>query len=78
MDIIEKKSNILIKLKNIIIGWYYRFTGVNYELYKTRSKICESCEFRTKIFGDWFCSACGCSIASKTRVESENCKLNKW
>jgi len=66
------------KLRNIILGWWYRITGSNYELYKSRMDICSTCDKRIKILGDDYCSSCGCALKAKNRVKEEHCVENKW
>lgn len=66
------------KLLNIIIGWWFRITGSNYDLYKSRIDICNSCEYKKILLGDEVCSVCGCFLKAKARVKNEKCMLNKW
>jgi len=66
------------KIRNIFLGWWYRITGSNYELYKNRIKICNQCEHKVKMFGDYWCNQCGCELKAKTRVKDEKCLMNKW
>lgn len=69
---------MIIKIKHIILGWWYRITGSNYDLYKSRMETCRSCEYRKLLFGDEICSVCGCFLKAKTRVENEKCLKGKW
>ena len=66
------------KLKNIVLGWWFRITNSNYDLYKERIEICNSCDKKIKILGDDYCSACGCSLKAKCRVKDEKCLMDKW
>ena len=67
------------KIKNIIKGWYYKLTGINFELLEQRMKQCKECSeilYITK--NTAICKNCGCELSAKTRVESEICPLKKW
>ena len=66
------------KLRNIILGWWFKITGSNYELYKKRMDICKECEHKTYILNDYWCSQCGCNLSAKCRVKEEKCLMNKW
>ena len=67
------------KLFNIIKGWWYRLFNTNEQLAKKRIAICKKCHSRVHIdmIGD-ICDECGCVLAAKSRVEDEQCELNKW
>lgn len=67
----------MIKIWHIILGWWYRITGSNYELYKSRMDICSACDKKIKILGDDVCSDCGCFLKAKCRVKDEKCLNGK-
>ena len=69
---------IMGKLRNIILGWWYRITNSNYELYTSRMAICKNCDKKIVILGDDVCSECGCFLKAKCRVKDEKCLMNKW
>lgn len=67
------------KVKNIIIGTINNIFNLKQDLSSPRIKICIKCEHcKECLFIGKICDICGCILDSKTRVESEKCKLNKW
>lgn len=67
------------KLNHIIAGWYYGFTGKNYELGQSRLKFCKDCEHHKQITKRiWVCQECGCVTSKKTLVKGESCPQGKW
>lgn len=57
------------------------FPIVNEEIYKSRSSICESCEFwdGKARFGLGKCKAIGCGCTKFKRwIQTEKCPKNKW
>ena len=75
----SRKMIIFKKLKNIILGWYYKYKGINYELMKTRMEICNTCEYKIRLTKNVeICDRCGCVLSAKTRVIKESCLLKKW
>ena len=67
------------KIKNIILGWYFYFRGINYEVTQERLSVCNACEFSKKISKKHsICSSCGCFIQMKIRVADERCPMYKW
>ena len=68
---------LLIKIKNIIQGWYSHFTGeYDNKLYKERRVICNGCEYRNEKLD--FCRICLCALKPKLKVEDEFCPLMRW
>jgi hypothetical protein len=49
-------------------------TTVSREQYQARLAVCERCEQRE---GN-FCNACGCVLALKAGMRSEDCPLGRW
>jgi hypothetical protein len=69
---------IIKKILNIIKGTYYNLTGKKQNLADKRLEICNQCDHREDFkLGD-ICNLCGCILESKTRVEDEQCEMNKW
>jgi hypothetical protein len=74
-----KMIKLFKKIKHIILGWYYNFKGINYELLKTRMEICNKCEYKIRLTKNVeICDKCGCILSAKTRVKDEYCLLKKW
>lgn len=50
------------------------------ETVATRLEICASCELRGKIplTNADYCTACGCPLASKTKLLHSHCPKGKW
>lgn len=48
MDIFE---NMLMKFKNIIVGWYRKVTGKKSDFAENRQRICSRCSHREKYAG---------------------------
>lgn len=65
---------LLRKCKNIIKGYRFLLWGMNNKLSKKRMSKCLDCD----LLRWWFCKDCGCFIPAKTRVEDEDCPLEKW
>lgn len=66
------------KIWNIIKGTYFNLTGKKQKLADKRLSICQYCEHKEgTILGD-ACNICGCILESKSRVEDEQCDMNKW
>lgn len=69
----------MIKLKNILIGWYNKFFNKNKTLFKQRMEICNMCQDKIRLTkNEYMCKYCGCILSAKTRVLEESCDLNKW
>lgn len=68
----------MMKIKNIILGWYRKLTGKNYGFAANRQKICSMCSYREKFTGMYWCSLCGCEIIAKSEVEDEICLDGRW
>lgn len=69
----------LVKIRNILIGNINNLFGWNKEISNPRMEICNRCEYAREIFKfGKICDLCGCILSSKTTVENEHCKLNKW
>lgn len=67
------------KIRNIILGWYYDFKGINYELMKNRMEICDKCDSKIRLTKTiTVCAECGCPLKKKLRVKEESCLLGKW
>ena len=67
------------KIKHIVLGWYYKLKGINYELMKTRMEICSKCEYKIQLTKNIeICAKCGCILSAKSRIEEESCLLKKW
>lgn len=69
----------MVKLRNIIKGWYYNLFNKNEELARKRISICKKCKscVHIEMLGD-ICDECGCVLEAKARVKDEQCELNKW
>ena len=69
----------MVKLRNIIKGWYYNLFNKNEELARKRIAICQKCKscVHIEMLGD-ICDECGCVLEAKARVKDEQCELNKW
>lgn len=72
-------KQMVIKLRNILIGNFKNIFKIRPEYYKERYKICDKCDHKKRVkgFGE-YCDVCGCIIKSKISVKSEKCYLNKW
>ena len=70
---------LFIKIKHIVLGWWYHIRGYNYELMNTRMSICNQCDMKIKLTKDVsICASCGCVLQAKNRVVKERCPQNKW
>lgn len=69
-----KVRSIIIKLKHIVIGFWYKLTGQNEAMRNSRIKICNKCSDKD---GAW-CGICGCLLDAKTRVYKEHCPNDLW
>lgn len=67
-------GSIVVKVKHIIIGFWYKFTGRNEAMRNSRIKICNKCLDKD---GAW-CGICGCLLDAKTRVYKEHCPNDLW
>ena len=43
-----------------------------------RLAICNQCSHRVNTSLGYACDLCGCILDAKTRVEDEECDMNKW
>lgn len=69
----------IMKIINILEGWYRRLFKPLNEHEKRRLLICEACDNKIKLYGhEYVCKTCGCPIKSKVRAKDEVCPLNKW
>ena len=62
------------QIGRILTGFYLAIMNRNYEISKSRMRICIACDNR----GNFRCKKCGCLLNLKTRVKDESCPLNKW
>ena len=69
---------IIKKLKNIIIGWYRKFTKKKQTLAEYRLSICNKCPYKKIILSQEVCDLCGCVLDAKVRVEDEICYDERW
>lgn len=69
----------MVKLINIIKGWFFYLFNKHEKLATQRISICKKCKSLTHVefLGD-VCAECGCAIEAKARVRDEYCELNKW
>lgn len=77
-----------MKLSNIYEGWKNNLFPPEHlkeaieEMHKERMEICNACPYiSTKhktMRPDVHCTQCGCTLAAKTKVFSEQCPLGKW
>jgi hypothetical protein len=66
------------KILNIIIGWFRKIFELKEDMASIRLNICNHCPHKINTpLGD-ACSLCGCILDAKTRVEDEQCDLDKW
>ena len=72
--IIQKFFAVLVKLRNILRGWFKYLFFKPSELGKTRLNHCKVCQSRK----GYFCGECGCVLVAKVEEETEECPLNKW
>lgn len=70
---------MIIKIINIIRGWYYDLFKKHNDLYDKRYNICKDCEHHKRITKNiYVCELCGCLTSKKTRVLEEKCLIGKW
>lgn len=69
---------IIKKMWNIIKGTYYNIFNKKQILADKRLNVCNKCEHKTPTFLGDACGLCGCILDSKTRVQDEQCELEKW
>jgi len=62
------------KIKHILTGWFLVLIFWDSPKAKKRRAICKTCPSRLL----FICSECGCPLAAKSRVDEEECPLNKW
>ena len=75
---IPNTVNTIKKIINIIKGWYFKIFKKKQDIAKKRLTICNKCDNKVKsALGD-VCSQCGCVLDAKTRVQDEQCEMNKW
>lgn len=69
----------MVKLINIIKGWFFYLFNKHEKLAKQRIATCKECKslMHVEFLGD-VCAECGCVIEAKARVIDEHCELNKW
>lgn len=66
------------KLLNIIKGHFLNTSKQEDKLSIQRMTICSDCSQKeSTVIGD-ICSLCGCPLSAKTKVEDEECDMNKW
>lgn len=69
--------NLLMKIKNIIIGNFNRAFHINNN--KDRYNICKDCKYVRDIKGiGLMCGICYCIIKAKITIEEEHCPKGKW
>ena len=79
--VVGKKWNskdVIMKIKNIIVGWYRKIFNKKSELARKRLAICKDCPYKIKLCGQDICDLCGCVLDAKVRVENEQCYNNRW
>lgn len=69
---------VIIKIKNIIKGWWRKILNRNQSLAEYRLNICKQCPYKENILGQDVCGLCGCVLDAKVRVEDEICYNNNW
>lgn len=69
---------LLNKIKNIIIGFVYKFFKMKTNLANDRLNICKNCPSKLHTTMGDVCEECGCILDAKTRVKDEECDLDKW
>ena len=80
-DLIKQIPSVADSIKkvwNIIKGWFYKLFKKKQNLADIRLAICNTCEHRTETSLGYACAQCGCILYAKTRVEDEQCDLDKW
>ena len=80
-DLIKQIPSVADSIKkvwNIIKGWFYKLFKKKQNLADIRLAICNTCEHRTETSLGYACAQCGCILDAKTRVEDEQCALDKW
>lgn len=80
-DLIKQIPSVADSIKkvwNIIKGWFYKLFKKKQNLADIRLAICNACEHRTETSLGYACAQCGCILDAKTRVEDEQCDLDKW
>lgn len=65
-------------IKHIIIGWFRKIFGIEEDMANIRLAICNQCSHRVNTSLGYACDLCGCILDAKTRVEDEECDMNKW
>ena len=70
---------MVMKIANILYGWYMKLSGGNQRMADKRMEICGRCEHDVHVsgIGD-VCDMCGCVLDAKVRVRGEKCKMGKW
>lgn len=73
---------IFTKPLTIIKGTYYNVTNKHEDLVTKRLKICYACKYAENVpithGRQNICTLCGCVLESKTRIQDEQCEMNKW
>ena len=80
-DLIKELPSVADSIKkiwHIIKGWFYKLFKKKQNLADIRLAICNTCEHRTETSLGYACAQCGCILDAKTRVEDEQCDLDKW
>lgn len=79
-----------MKLTNIIKSKFIKGENLP-EWYEKRLEICSNCELNSKnierksasvktweLVAGAYCTICKCTVLDKSKIESENCPINKW
>lgn len=74
MKIWRSLSRFGRKIRAICTGWWALLSRETYPFTRDRLKICKTCPANKY----WICTKCGCVLAAKTRVYTEECPDNKW
>jgi hypothetical protein len=66
------------KIKNILTGWFLVLIFWDSPKAKKRREVCKTCTHLKGWFWFVYCNDCGCPIIAKSRIDEEECPLNKW
>ena len=69
---------VMEKIRNIILGWFFKLFGLENDLYNRRWTFCETCSKKIETSLGDACKECGCILDAKLRVEDEHCDLGRW
>lgn len=69
---------ILTKPFTILKGIYFNIFNKHQDIADTRLAICNNCPHKLNVLSQDICDLCGCVLENKTRLENEQCEMNKW